>query len=760
MMININLQNKMYEVFANKIKVEDTPKELYQPTFDNDININIADLLNYNIADPYEVKGKIAVEQYFIFWGHIQNTKGFILLVDAAFKQVSFFDNIDTVPLPAWINLKLNVNNYLTGIYKVQKDLVKVEQEINIFGVKYNDILNGMDQQKLYPLSTKLLVDNNALDQGNQITHNLTNGFIGFDLNNSSLTNFVVSYNSPRVTEGNKGEFLNLNSLLLIGVDFDNDDAELTKKLISNFNSDISGIADLLITSGKVNELYHATIALITKTGTESVAFFPISTGGSLEVQQELYNELVVPVPADQVKNYSISPTDGSAANTEVDSALKIYHSRNWKEGERGWSLTETHGSAGTIFYTAKRSFQSSSKPPNWETVHVDGYETWLYKCTFSKQYNHSSKNQYKIIRIKDATAEDILTGFSGGVYYGLVPVKDYDVAVSDASQIFIYEDINTTLTELNVGAAFASPIILKAIVSSYCNNTLVFYQKQTETVVGIVYKNSMGWSFTKSNLKRSAVNIVDLLPTREQNAIKIYGLDSTLNNAAVFQNSYNSTNELASPYFFKEYNNYNNNFYISRVLASKGKSLVFDGDVTNFVASKNLLVLSTIIAANSTWAADNDFWTIQSNTNNKMFSIAKKIEKIATLETLLTFNIEINIMDETETGKSIFKAEASNTLTAMLEDKNDANVIGNNIFEKIRIGSSNGTYKDFNTTDYIRYDETGVFVELSLINYSNSNLTSIILLNGENKQIFNKQILVLKNQVLDAQFKTAFVQG
>jgi hypothetical protein len=77
--------------------------------------------------------------------------------------------------------------------------------------------------------------------------------------------------------------------------------------------------------------------------------------------------------------------------------------------------------------------------------------------------------------------------------------------------------------------------------------------------------------------------------------------LDSTLNNAAVFQNSYNSTNELASPYFFKEYNNYNNNFYISRVLASKGKSLVFDGDVTNFVASKNLLVLSTIIAANST---------------------------------------------------------------------------------------------------------------------------------------------------------------
>jgi hypothetical protein len=207
--------------------------------------------------------------------------------------------------------------------------LVKVEQEINIFGVKYNDILNGMDQQKLYPLSTKLLVDNNALDQGNQITHNLTNGFIGFDLNNSSLTNFVVSYNSPRVTEGNKGEFLNLNSLLLIGVDFDNDDAELTKKLISNFNSDISGIADLLITSGKVNELYHATIALITKTGTESVAFFPISTGGSLEVQQELYNELVVPVPADQVKNYSISPTDGSAANTEVDSALKIYHSRN-----------------------------------------------------------------------------------------------------------------------------------------------------------------------------------------------------------------------------------------------------------------------------------------------------------------------------------------------------------------------------------------------------------------------------------------------
>jgi hypothetical protein len=73
------------------------------------------------------------------------------------------------------------------------------------------------------------------------------------------------------------------------------------------------------------------------------------------------------------------------------------------------------------------------------------------------------------------------------------VPVKDYDVAVSDASQIFIYEDINTTLTELNVGAAFASPIILKAIVSSYCNNTLVFYQKQTETVVGIVYKNSMG---------------------------------------------------------------------------------------------------------------------------------------------------------------------------------------------------------------------------------------------------------------------------
>jgi hypothetical protein len=65
-MINSNLKNKIYGVFAYDIKETPTPTELNPPTFDKDIDVNIDEILNKKGMDPYRVCDKIAVENHFI----------------------------------------------------------------------------------------------------------------------------------------------------------------------------------------------------------------------------------------------------------------------------------------------------------------------------------------------------------------------------------------------------------------------------------------------------------------------------------------------------------------------------------------------------------------------------------------------------------------------------------------------------------------------------------------------------------------------
>jgi hypothetical protein len=121
-----------------------------------------------------------------------------------------------------------------------------------------------------------LLIDNSANDGPNLITHNITNVFIGLDIDNLKLVNFVVAYTSPKNTEGQNGYFLNAVTLNLKTVDFTDDETEIMQKSISQFNSDISGLKDLVISTGMINELFHANLSLITETGTTTTGFFPL----------------------------------------------------------------------------------------------------------------------------------------------------------------------------------------------------------------------------------------------------------------------------------------------------------------------------------------------------------------------------------------------------------------------------------------------------------------------------------------------------
>jgi hypothetical protein len=195
---------------------------------------------------------------------------------------------------------------------------------------------------------------------------------------------------------------------------------------------------------------------------------------------------------------------------------------------------------------------------------------------------------------MSDSKIEDMELPTDKGKIIDVKLVKNYDVVFSSTKELLIFEDNSNSISVLKI-SDLPADIHLNSIVSNYCDNVITFYQKLNGDSVGILYKTSSEYKTTKSILK-SSVNIDSIISTRQQNAIKIFGMDPSLKSAAVFQNSYDSTNELSSPYFFKGYDNYNDNFHIRRVIASLKNSLVFDGNVNNFVASQNLLVLSTII--------------------------------------------------------------------------------------------------------------------------------------------------------------------
>jgi len=753
--INKEFSEQIYQIFNNEFITEGKNKQLSIPTFDKKTTPNIELILNDNITTDYIVKDIFNVNQFFIVWGYIEDKRSYILILDSNFKKVLFFDKQDGEDIPKWISLSTDANNYLCGLYLITKDITRAEQDISLHLNRYNDVLNEPELNRFYVLNTRVILANADTDDGVQITHNISNAWIGIDAD-VKIINIVISALISKTTEGKRGYFLSTTQLYWKQINFEIED-DITYRIISDFDNDIGNITGLTITSGLKNDKVYGLIGLVTNAGINFDGFFPVKFNGSYDVVKADFVNNIAGVPDADVIDYAAYAANG-IVNDKIDNAPSIYHKRSFFPIDNGRNhyLIEEQGYdfVNTLYHDSKR-FPGRIPPIDNGLKHVDGYDDWTYDVSYFKRYNVPSVEQYKLLRLGE-TIEDLVDGTDKGKINDVAQLSNYNIAFSSDNKIFIFEDNNNTMNHSLVSNT-NSTISLSVIKSTYCDNVVTYFSTIAgNVIVGLVYKNTNGWAVSQNEMV--ATDTADIIVSmRQQNGIKINILDNKLNNNTLYQNTYDASDEKSNPYFFEPYNNFNNNFYIARILASKNNGLTYDGNTTNFVASKNLLVVSTIIAHDSSWADNNDYWILQSNTNNKMFEIAKTITIVPDIETLLTFNLAIKITDNTNDSATVFKAQASNTLVLMLEDNNEVSRINNNVFKTIRLVTSSQQVIDFDATDYVRRTAEGIFVEISLINYGNTNINYIILLNGSAEEIFKKQISLPKNSSLDAQFKIYF---
>lgn len=260
--------------------------------------------------------------------------------------------------------------------------------------------------------------------------------------------------------------------------------------------------------------------------------------------------------------------------------------------------------------------------------------------------------------------------------------------------------------------------------------------------------------SSTKSN-----INLKYLIGFREQNMLKIYGVNQELNQAVVWQHSYNNQLPTDSPYQFNSITNFDRDFLSTRVLGFNQQDLAFDGIVSNIPSNEDTFIISTYIDEFSMVNQDVNSWSVWSDTNNEMFRIPNHtIHKNRNEVINLNISIEADIQDLTD-NKRVSKKEALRHLILMFSTKGLNNITLKNQFKVLEFYSNDELIVNQNPQQYFLIKNQKLYYNFQGMNGQgdfsvNKLINKVILKNEHNDEIMVKAVNFRPNETIILQFK------
>lgn len=330
----------------------------------------------------------------------------------------------------------------------------------------------------------------------------------------------------------------------------------------------------------------------------------------------------------------------------------------------------------------------------------------------------------------------------------------------------FNVESNNVTLIDLNHDNGITTfnqvnwyqSLIIKDLSPYQLKQSLFWMSPSNE--LKLFYRNlSLHYFNHLTSSAKSNIDLKYLIGFREQNMLKIYGINQELTQTVVWQHSYNNQLPADSPYQFNSITNFDRDFLSTRILGFNQQDLAFDGIVSNIPSNEDTFIISTYIDEFSMVDQDVNSWSVWSDTNNEMFRIPNHVIHKNRNEVInLNISIEADIQDLTD-NKRVSKKEALRHLILMFSTKGLNNITLKNQFKILEFYSNDELIVNQNPQQYFLIKNQKLYYDFQGMNGQgafgiNKLINKVILKNEHNDELMVKVVNFRPNEAIILQFK------
>lgn len=333
-----------------------------------------------------------------------------------------------------------------------------------------------------------------------------------------------------------------------------------------------------------------------------------------------------------------------------------------------------------------------------------------------------------------------------------------FNVDATGVSLIYLTHDQNTgSFTGLN----WLLSLTINDHSSYQLKPSLLWMSSQNELklayrTLSLHYLNRL----TMTSIPQINSTIKHLIGIREQNLIQIIGIDQTLNQAVIWQHSYNNQLPTESPYQFLPFRDYHRDFLPARITGSVNQDLEFDGLVANIPANESSFIVSSFIEKTSMNDQDVDSWSVWSATNHELLRFNNHVIRKNRNEVVnLNFGVNVSVEDLTD-GKTIKKTEATRHLVLMFSTKGLSDLILKNQFKFLEFYDDNDQIIFVtNPQPYFLFKNQKLYCDLKGVNgqgifVDNKLIKKVVLKNDHHDELMVKMLNVRPGDPVVVQFK------